>query len=130
MSADTRVVIAAYNFGCGELAYTAAVVRNSEDFLDPRCGVECALERFVQTPRAWFHGVGGLSRAKQFATLLAEGTRENGVLEYEDRWIIEIGQDRVYLLSRKGNRKGDNLRWRDRERRSNGGLSISCFAMA
>jgi hypothetical protein len=107
MSADTTVVIAAYRFpGNSELSYTAKVVQAVEnlwDYADAEC-VEHAKMLFIGH-RPWFAGSGGLRRAKQFAALLAEETRENGILEYENRPIVEIGEDRVYILSRHGRRK-------------------------
>ncbi len=107
MSADTTVVIAA----CrrfpedSELSYTAEVCQAVENLFDGECALETAKAIFIKRPHVWFTGVGGLSRAKQFANLLAQELRENGILEYEDRPIIEIGADRVYILSRKGKRK-------------------------
>ncbi len=106
MSADTTVVIAAYTHpGSSELAYTAAVVQAVENLFDEEFALETAKAIFLTRPRVWFTGTGGLSRAKQFANLLAEETRANGILEYEERPIIEIGEDRVHTLSRKGKRK-------------------------
>ena len=109
MSADTTVVIAAYRFPhCSELAYTAAVVQAVENLTSPirqDWAMESAKAIFLDQPRQWFHGKGGLGRAKQFANLLVQETRENGILEYEDRPMIEIGVKEVHLLSRKGNRK-------------------------
>ncbi len=108
MSADTTVVIAA----ClrspedRELSYTAEVCQAVENFYDEEYALRVARSIFLSNPhRVWFAGVGGLSRAKQLANLLAQELRENGILEYEDRPIIEIGADRVYILSRKGKRK-------------------------
>lgn len=107
MSADTTVVIAAYRFvGASELAYTATVVQAAYNIHDPEnefC-VKWAKANFIEKSHPWFTGVAGLSRAKQFANLIAAEAREKGILEYEDRPIIEIGRDRLYLLSRKGNR--------------------------
>ncbi len=106
MSADTTVVIGARRQNDGELAYTAAVVQAAENIYggsDEFC-VRWAHACFLNRQREWFTGKGGLARAKQFANLLAQEYRENFVLEYEDRPIIEIGDDRIYLLSRKGNR--------------------------
>ncbi len=109
MSADTTVVIAAYRHpGHSELAYTAEVVQAVENLTAPLrqdWALETAKAIFLNQPRQWFHGKGALGRAKQFANLLAQETRVNGILEYEDRPMIEIGVDGVYLLSRKGNRK-------------------------
>ena len=106
MSADTTVVIAAcIRPGYSELAYTAEVVQAVENLFDEEFALETATAIFLSRPHVWFTGVGGLSRAKQFANLLAEETHANGILEYEGRPIIEIGADRVYILSRKGKRK-------------------------
>lgn len=107
MSADTTVVIAACRRfpDSSELSYTAEVVQAVENLLDTMYGVKTAKAIFLTRPRVWFTGPGGLSRAKQFANLLAEETRANGILEYEDRPIIEITEDGVYELSRKGKRK-------------------------
>lgn len=106
MSADTTVVIAAYTHpGRSELAYTAAVVQAVENLFEDEFALEAAKAIFLKRSRVWFTGTGGLSRAKQFANLLAEETRANSVLEYENRPIIEITENRVYELSRKGKRK-------------------------
>ena len=104
MSADTTVVIAARRFD-GELAYTAKVFQAIENlwFYGDARDSKLALEIFSSGP--WFRGPGGLRRAKQFASILAEETRENAILEYESRPIIEIAEDRVYQLSRHGKRK-------------------------
>lgn len=112
MSADTTVVIAACRRfpDSSELSYTAEVVQAAENLFDPECAVKMATSIFLSRPRVWFTGNGGLSRAKQFANLLAEETRANGVLEYEDRPIIEIAEDGVHELSRKGKRK-EPVRW-------------------
>ena len=105
MSADTTVVIAAYiRPWYSELAYTAEVVQAVENLFDDESALETAKTIFLMRPRVWFTGTGGLSRAKQFANLLAEETRENGILEYENRLIIEIAEDGVYRLSRRGKR--------------------------
>ena len=113
MSADTTVVIAA----ClrfpedSELSYTAEVCQAVENFYDEECALTVARYIFLSnTRRIWFAGIGGLSRAKQFANLLAQELRENRILEHEDRPIIEIGADRVYILSRKGKRKLEGQR--------------------
>jgi hypothetical protein len=107
MSADTTVVIAACRRfpDSSELSYTAEVVQAVENLFDEEFALETATAIFLSRPHVWFTGAGALSRAKQFANLLAEETRANGILEYEDRPIIEIGPDRVYTLSRKGKRK-------------------------
>lgn len=107
MSADTTVVIAACRRfpESRELSYTAEVVQAVENLFDSEYALEAAKAIFLVRPRVWFTGTGGLSRAKQFANLLAEETRANGILEYEDRPIIEITEDGVYELSRKGKRK-------------------------
>ena len=105
MSADTTVVIAACRFVGSELEYTAKVVQAVENLTyygDVRDSI-CAWEVFDAGP--WFRGSGGLRRAKQFASLLAEETRENAILEYENRPIIEIAEDKTYPLSRHGRRK-------------------------
>lgn len=116
MSADTTVVIAAYRFPGGNgLSYTAQVVQAVENLMyygDKR-DVEYAKDTFgVNDPRfaTWFMGTGGLRRAKQFASLLAEETRENGILEYENRPIIEIAEDKTYTLSKHGRRK--DVQWK------------------
>lgn len=107
MSADTTVVIAACcRFpDSSELSYTAAVVQAAESLFDEEYGLTKAKANFINTPCVWFSGPGGFSRAKQFANILAGETRENGILEYEDRPIIEIAEDGVHELSRKGKRK-------------------------
>ena len=109
MSADTTVVIAAYEYSHGERRYTATVVQAAEDLLceNQVFALEKARYYFLEVSRPWFKGKGGLSRAKQFATLLAEEERENGILEYEHRPLIEITSERVYALSRKGKRMPD-----------------------
>ncbi len=113
MSADTTVVIAAYRHpGDSELSYTAAVVQAADNITytgDKEGVLEWARVHFLDrhNPCQWFTGKGGLSRAKQFANLLAQEWRENFILEYEDRPIIEIAPDRIYLLSRKGRRKDE-----------------------
>ncbi len=114
MSADTTVVIAAYRFSAdSELSYTAAVVQAADNIHDPesRCAWEWAKANFLDRNHPWFHGRGAFSRAKQFANILAQEQRENGVLEYEGRPIIEIDEDRIYLLSRRGNRLPDRRHW-------------------
>ncbi len=107
MSADTTVVIAACRRfpDSSELSYTAEVVQAVENLFDDEFALEAAKAIFLSRPRIWFTGPGGFSRAKQFANLLAEETRANGILEYEERRVIEIGEDGVYELSRKGKRK-------------------------
>ncbi len=92
MSADTTVVIAGvFHPGNTHLSFTAAVVWAAEDLLGQgEISLEKAKAVFLEQPRVWFGGVGGLSRAKQFANLLAEDLRQNGVLDREDRPIIEI----------------------------------------
>ena len=107
MSADTTVVIAACRrfTESSELSYTAAVVQAVENLFDAEHALETAKSIFLARPHVWFTGTGGLSRAKQFANLLAEETRANGILEYEDRPVIEIAEDGVFELSRKGLRK-------------------------
>ncbi len=123
MSANSNVVIAA----CllfpkdRQLSYTAEVCQDVENFYDKELALRMARSNFLSSPRrVWFTGNGGLSRAKQFANLLAQELRENGILEYEDRPIIEIGADRVYILSRKGKRmpEGERMPW-PRSRSSN-----------
>ena len=106
MSADTTIVIAARTAEpCGELEYTAAVVQAAEDLFDSRDVVfafQKAKAVFLMRPRTWFSSLG---RAKQFANLLRDEERERcGGPEYKGKPIIEIGHDRLYRLSRKGNR--------------------------
>ena len=107
MSADTTVVIAACRRlpDSSELMYTAEVVQAVENLFDAEFALETAKTIFLSRPRVWFTGPGGFSRAKQFANLLAEDTRANGILEYEERLVIEIATDGVFELSRKGKRK-------------------------
>jgi len=107
MSADTTVVIAACRRfpDSSELAYTAAVVQDAGSLFDEEYGLKKAKANFINTHCVWFSGAGGLSRAKQFAHLLAAEEREKGSLEYEERPIIEIAEDGVFELSRKGKRK-------------------------
>ena len=108
MSADTTVVIAAYRWNGSELAYTAGVVQSADDFLgdsDDAFVFQKVAMIFLERPHVWFSGKGGLSRAKQFANLLAEDFRENSILEYEQRPMFEIGAGRIYALSRKGHRR-------------------------
>lgn len=107
MSVDTIVAIAAYRRfpEDSELSYTAAVVRFSDNLFDEESSLGLAKAIFLEQPRVWFSGTGGLSRAKQFANLLAEETRVTEGLEFEDRPIIEITADRLYFLSRRGKRK-------------------------
>ena len=102
MSADTTVVIAAYRRG-SELEYTAAVIQAAEDLFheDPQVALGKARMCFLERVCPWFSTLG---RAKQFAHLLTDDLRETGILEYEHRPIVEIGEDRVYTLSRKGRR--------------------------
>ncbi len=110
MSADTTVVIAAHRFdGDGELSYTAAVIQAVENLTDHDSAtcLKYARAHFIDGQYPWFKGSGGLRRVKQFAALLAEEQRENGILEYENRPIIEIGKDRVYVLTRRGQRRDD-----------------------
>lgn len=106
MSADTSVVIAACRLSGGsELSYTAAVVQAVENLFDEIHGVEEAKGTFIKRPRVWFRGNGAFGRAKQLANLLTEEARANGTLEYPKPVIIEIAQDGVHELSRKGKRK-------------------------
>ena len=106
MSADTTVIIAAYCFHGSELSYTADVVQAADSLYgeNPAWVLKWAKANFLGRRLPWFTGKGGLSRAKQFANLLAEEYREKGWLEYHNRPMIEIGTDRVYLLSPKGKR--------------------------
>lgn len=106
MSADNTVVIAACRRSpeSRELSYTAEVVQAVVNLFG-EFALETAKAIFLSRPRLWFTGLGGFSRAKQLANLLAEETRANGILEFEDRLIIEIAEDGVYELSRKGLRK-------------------------
>lgn len=105
MSVDTTVVIAACRrFGVNsELEYTAAVIQAAENLFheEPQVALQKARMCFLEQVCPWFSTLG---RAKQFAHLLAQEEREQGTLEYEDRPIIEIGEDGVYTLSRRGRR--------------------------
>lgn len=113
MSADTTIVIAATKRGGERLYYTAGVVQAVEDLLeDTPYAFHRAKEEFLDGGGPWFSS---LPRAKRFASLLAEEGREMGWLEYENRPIIEIGNDRIYLLSRRGKRIPFHLANLDRQ---------------
>ena len=109
---DVMTVVVAANVYMGERSYTAAVVRvqEADDLLgeDRTFALKKAESLFFnQSGQPWFVS---LSRAKQFAALLAADVREKGEFEYEDGPIIEIDQDedRLYTLSRRGNRKPED----------------------
>lgn len=107
MSPDTTVVVAAYaNPFNGERSYTAAYVQAAEDLFGDHQALALGRAKsvFFQHGLPWFSSLG---RAKRFATLLAEDLREKGGLDSQNRLIIEIGKDRVYRLSRRGNRLED-----------------------
>lgn len=104
MSADTTVVIACVpNHGMfGEMEYTADVVQAVENLTtDNPWQLEAARGIFLNGHHPWFINLG---LAKQYANLLAQNARIQGFLEYEDRPIIEIADDGVHLLSKKGKR--------------------------
>jgi len=109
MSVDTTVVIAAlvYPKGQGEREYTAKVVQAAEDLLgEDDVAFKKANLIFLDTYYRpyWFST---LQLAKQLAALLTQDQDARGGLEYRHQPMIEINLDdkRVYLLSRKGNRK-------------------------
>ena len=85
--------------------YTASVVQAAEDLWgeDYEFASKKATPVFFRLGQQWFRT---LSRAKQFAALLADDLREEGLLEYEHRPVIEFNQDEdvIYSLSRKGKR--------------------------
>ena len=104
MSADTTVVIACVpNHGMfGEKEYTAEVVQAVENLTtDNPWRLETARAIFLQRRHPWFVTLG---LAKQYANLLAMNARIQGTLEYEGCPIIEITDDNVFLLSKKGKR--------------------------
>lgn len=109
MSASTTVVVAADVY-MGVRSYTAAAVQEADDlFGDDRVvALKKAISIFYKSGQPWFSS---LSRAKQFAALLAQDLQERDGLEYEDRLFIEIDQDeyRLHRLSRRGNRKTEHL---------------------
>ncbi len=106
MSVDTTVVIAARHvateFSHDKMVYTADVVQAVENLIEEHSRrLEIARKIFVEKPHPWFVT---LPLAKQYANLLAQNERLQGTLEYDNRPIIEITEDRVYLLSKKGGR--------------------------
>lgn len=105
MSADTTVMMVGRRFSVdGPMMYTAAVVQNAGMAYDEEDGYTYLEYYFRQRVHPWFRS---LSRAKQFANLIAEEQREFGILEYSTRPFLEMGIDRkVYRLSRRGNRIG------------------------
>ncbi len=115
MSIDTTVVIAGRRIS-GEFEWTAAVVQAADNIHSPADPgvVKWAKACFDQPRRVWFRGEGSLGRVKQFAHILQEDARVNGELEYNEIPLIEICDDRLYLLTQKGNRKDPSLdmpRW-------------------
>jgi hypothetical protein len=106
VSANTTVVIAAHSVSSdGELRYTAAAVSCAEELFNERTSFDKARETFCRQNQVWFYGSNGLARAKQLAALLADELREHGLLESEERPVIEFSGEGVYILSRKGKRK-------------------------
>ena len=109
MSADTTMVIAAYNFGTTErpqMMYTAEVVQAAENLKDDSPeAVETAKEIFLRPHQVWFSTLG---RAKTFASLL----REEKYIQYPEILYIEITETKVFPLTSGGKRD----RWDNRER--------------
>lgn len=107
MSADTTVVIAARRNHDGELEYTAKCVQAAEDLFDPDrlVALDAAHNLFGGSGLPWFRGSQGLGAAKQLAGLIKDDLNRYGELEYQNQPIIEIADDGVHILSRKGNRK-------------------------
>ena len=108
MSADTTMVIAAYNFGTTEMPrvmYTARVVENASEFQDVEYkAYRKAVDVFLSVPsipnvhnQFWFSTLG---RAKTLASLL----REEVHIENTNLMYIEIVDQGVYPLTHKGKR--------------------------
>jgi hypothetical protein len=107
MMACSTVVIAAHETPRGERRYTAKLVDHADYMLSDADDVPAFTK--VEAEFLSEHGVPwftSLSRAKQLATLLADDAREQGALENQEPYKIEIAEDQrtIYRMSRKGNR--------------------------
>lgn len=99
MSADTTVVIAGHQFDDYQgVSFTAAVVQAAENFTtgSKEDAFQSAKRTFLdRSDRLWFHDWGAYPRAQKLGELLAEETRENSILEYDDVLVIMIEPDEV-----------------------------------
>ncbi len=104
MSVDTRIVIAGYRFpGDSYTSWTAGLLQSADDlFEEDENAMEMANAFFLVKCHPWF---GKISRAKAFASLLAQDAEEQGRLEYQERPIILIRDDKVRVLSKDSRRK-------------------------
>ena len=101
-------IIAAYcPPGCRELAYTAILVNARYSTNPANWDWSSTKAEFLERPRHWFRGKGGLSRARQFANLLIADAKEEGHTVLDKKFFIEIdyGQSGIHLLSRQWVRK-------------------------
>lgn len=101
MSADTTVVIVTSDRGDGQMAYTAVVVQAAEDFREDTTNpaiLHRAENLFLKRDHPWFSNLG---LAKQFAALL----ELDNIIEYKQRLFIEITGDKLYVLTKRGQRR-------------------------
>ena len=101
MSVDTTVVVfGRENAHTGDREYTAVVVQAAEN-LEAEDGTALRIARLYTEKDGlpWFRR---LSRAKQFAHLIAEEERRTGSLEYEGMPLYFFDETGVYPMSRKG----------------------------